>query len=201
MFNLKFNNDKANFLPFILTAIVVLLDQATKAFVVRHWPRPGTFITDVFGNDLLIFFHVRNPAIAFSIGYGLPQPWRTILFIIVPIMVLIVLVWYYFHTTEFTRLQRWAIAGIIGGGIGNIGDRIFRPDGVVDFISVRFFGIFGMERWPTFNIADSAVVVCCFILLFTMLKPQKSDKDQNESQEAAPLSEAALKETPVASNE
>ncbi|MCL2206036.1 MAG: signal peptidase II [Treponema sp.] len=170
---LKLNKDKALFLPFLLTAFVVILDQATKAFVVRHWPRPGTFITDVFGNDFLILFHVRNPAIAFSIGYGLPQPWRLILFIVVPIIVLIVLVWYYFHTQEFSRLQRWAIAGIIGGGIGNIGDRIFRPEGVVDFISVRFFGIFGMERWPTFNVADSAVVVSCLILLVTMLKPQK----------------------------
>jgi signal peptidase II len=91
----------------------------------------------------------------------------------VPIAVLILLTWYYFNTTEFSRLQRWAIAGIIGGGIGNISDRIFRPDGVVDFISVRFFGIFGLERWPTFNVADASVVVSCMILLYTMLRPQK----------------------------
>jgi len=167
------NRDKTLFFPFILTALVVVLDQATKAFIVRHWPRPGTFITDVFNNDLLILFHVRNPAIAFSIGYGLPQPYRFILFVIVPIAVLILLTWYYFNTTEFSRLQRWAIAGIIGGGIGNISDRIFRPDGVVDFISVRFFGIFGLERWPTFNVADASVVVSCMILLYTMLRPQK----------------------------
>ena len=178
MFNEKMIKDKTLFLPFILTAFVVILDQATKAFVVRHWPRPGTFITDVFDNDLLIFFHVRNPAIAFSIGYGLPQPWRFILFVIVPIIVLVLLTWYYFHTTEFTRLQRWAIAGIMGGGIGNITDRIFRPDGVVDFISVRFFGLFGMERWPTFNIADTSVVISCMILLFTMLRPQKQNLEE-----------------------
>jgi len=171
----KFINDKALFTPFILTAFVVLLDQATKAFVVRHWPQPGTFIKDVFDNEILIFFHVRNPAIAFSIGYGLPQPWRFILFVIVPIIVLILLTWYYFHTTEFSHLQRWAIAGIMGGGIGNIGDRIFRPDGVVDFISVKFFGIFGLERWPTFNVADASVVISCMLLLFTMLRPQNQN--------------------------
>ena len=134
---------------------------------------------DVFNNDFLILYHVRNPAIAFSIGYGLPQPYRFILFVIVPIVVLLVLTWYYFRTTEFTRLQRWAIAGIIGGGIGNIIDRIFRPDGVVDFISVKFYGIFGMERWPTFNVADSSVVVCCFILLFSMLIPQKQNPGES----------------------
>jgi len=177
--------DKALLAPFILTAVVLLLDQATKIFIVANWPilpgHHGRYIMDVFSNDLLILFHVRNPAIAFSIGYGLPQPWRFILFIIVPIIVLILLTWYYFHTTEFSRLQRWAIAGIIGGGIGNIGDRIFRPDGVVDFVSVKFFGIFGLERWPTFNVADASVVVCCFILLFTMLRPQKKSPENDVS--------------------
>jgi signal peptidase II len=59
--------------------------------------------------------------------------------------------------------------GILGGGLGNLADRIFRPAGVVDFIDVKFFGIFGFERWPTFNIADSAIVVCGILLLFTML--------------------------------
>jgi len=48
-------------------------------------------------------------------------------------------------------------------------DRFFRAEGVVDFIDVKFFGLFGLERWPTFNVADSAIVVCgagLFIALF-----------------------------------
>ena len=163
--------------PFTLTALVIILDQVSKAFIVKNWPRPGTVIMDVFGNDFLLLYHVRNTAIAFSIGDGLPQPFRFVLFIIVPVVVLAFLTWYYLTTTEFSRLQRWAIAGIIGGGVGNILDRIFRPDGVVDFISVRFYGILGMERWPTFNVADASVVMCCVILLFTMLKPQKRNPE------------------------
>lgn len=165
---------KEYFLPFSLTAFVVILDQISKAFIVANWPMQGTLISDVFGNDFLLIYHVRNPAIAFSIGYNLPEQFRFPLFVVVPILVLVFLLIYYFKIEDFTRLQRWAVAGIIGGGIGNIADRIFRPDGVVDFISVRFFGIFGLERWPTFNIADSSVVVCCFIMLFTILKPQKA---------------------------
>jgi signal peptidase II len=43
----------------------------------------------------------------------------------------------------------------------------------VDFISVKLYGLFGMERWPTFNMADSSVVVCCLLLLVTMIKPEK----------------------------
>jgi signal peptidase II len=165
-------------LPFSLTGLVIILDQITKAYVAAKWPRPNTFIADVFNNDFLLIYHVRNKAIAFSIGDNIPPPFRLVLFVIVPVAVLAFLVWYYFHTDEFTRLQRWAIAGIIGGGTGNIIDRIFRPDGVVDFISVKFYGLLGMERWPTFNIADSSVVVCSIFLLCTMLIKTRKEAGQ-----------------------
>ena len=172
------NGKKALFFPFLLTAFVVLLDQASKAFIVSNWPREGTVIRDVFNNGFLLIYHVRNKAIAFSIGDNLPDQLRFPIFVVIPILVLIFLVLYYFKIGDFTKLQRWAIAGILGGGVGNIIDRIFRPDGVVDFISVKFYGILGMERWPTFNVADSSVVVCCFILFFTMIKPQKQAADE-----------------------
>jgi len=168
-----YDSGKTRIMPFLLTALIIILDQATKIFVVRNWPRPGTLIKDVFNNDILLMYHVRNKAIAFSIGEGIPPTFRFVLFIIVPIVVLIFLTWYYLTTTDFSRLQRWAIAGIIGGGIGNIIDRIFREDGVVDFISVKFYGLFGLARWPTFNVADASVVICSCILLFTMIIPHK----------------------------
>ncbi|MDR0877213.1 MAG: signal peptidase II [Treponema sp.] len=164
---MKFNKIKA--LPFILTGLIVLADQMVKSFIVKNWPREGTLIKDVFNNDVLQIWHVRNKAIAFSLGAGVSDNLRPILFIILPLAVLGFLLWYYIKSNDFSVLQRWAVAGIIGGGIGNILDRIFRPDGVVDFISVKFYGIFGFERWPTFNIADSSVVVCCIILILTML--------------------------------
>jgi len=171
------NNLKNKTLPFLLTAFVVLLDQTVKGIIVTKWPKEGTFIKDVFDNEFLILYHVRNKAIAFSIGENIPGQFRLVLFIIVPILVLIFLTWYYFKTTDFTRLQRWAIAGIIGGGIGNIIDRIARKDGVVDFISVKFYGLFGMQRWPTFNCADASVVVCCIILLLTMIIPVRRNQE------------------------
>jgi signal peptidase II len=160
-------------LPFLLSGLIIILDQISKAYIVANWPNQGTMIKDVFNNDFLLLYHVRNKAIAFSIGDGLPDHFRVPIFIIIPILVLVFIVWYYFKAVEFTQLQRWTIAGIIGGGIGNIIDRIFRPDGVVDFISVKFYGLFGMERWPTFNIADSSVVICCLILLVTMIVTPK----------------------------
>ncbi|MCL2720718.1 MAG: signal peptidase II [Treponema sp.] len=175
-----FTKDKI--LPLSLTAFIILLDQITKAIIAINYPIDRfNIIAQVFNNDFLQIIHVRNPAIAFSLGHNLPDFLKPVIFVIVPILVLIFLVWYYLKTDEFTKLQRWAAAGIIGGGFGNIIDRIFRPEGVVDFIDVKFYGLFGWERWPTFNFADASVVVCCLLLLVTMFfTPSKTEKKDNK---------------------
>ena len=169
---------RGKLLPFLLTAFIILADQGVKSFIVRRWPieppNGMVFIKRVFNNDFLWIIHVRNKAIAFSIGQNLPDAVRPALFIALPIIVLGFLLWYYARSREFSFLQRWVVAGIIGGGGGNIIDRIFRPDGVVDFISVEFYGLFGLDRWPTFNIADASVVICCIILLLSLMLPSKS---------------------------
>ena len=166
---------KEKILPLSLTALIILADQIVKAIIVKIKPEPG-LIKDVFNNDFLWIYHVRNKAIAFSLGENLPDVIKPVLFICVPILVLCFLLWYYIKSDDFTGLQRWAVAGIIGGGIGNLIDRILRPDGVIDYISVRIFGLFGWERWPTFNIADSSVVVCSILLFITILiNPQKKE--------------------------
>jgi signal peptidase II len=182
--------DKTLALPLSLSLFIIAADQAVKSFIVKNWPRSGTHISDVFNNDFLQIYHVRNKAIAFSLGANVPDSLRPILFVAVPILVLGLLFWYYLKSDEFTFLQRWAVAGIIGGGLGNILDRIFRPDGVVDFISVKFFGIQNLggplgflswDRWPTFNIADASVVLSCLILLVTILAAPKQSAE-NEAQ-------------------
>jgi len=165
--------------PFIFTALIIIVDQVSKAFISIKWPSYGV-IKDVFNNGFLLIYHVRNKAVAFSLGENIPEGlFKQFLFVIVPIFVLAFLVWYYIKSDEFSKLQRWAIAGIIGGGLGNIIDRIFRKEGVVDFISVKLYGLFGMERWPTFNMADSSVVICCLLLLATMIKPEKETLKEN----------------------
>ena len=164
----KIKLDKIRLLPISLTGIIILVDQLSKAYIASKWPI-GSMVKDVFNNGFLQIYHVRNKAIAFSLGQGIPDSVKPILFIALPLAVLCVLVWYYLSSDDFTGPQRWATAGILGGGIGNIVDRIFRSEGVVDFISVKFYGLFGFERWPTFNVADSSVVVCCLLLFVTIL--------------------------------
>jgi len=170
--------DKARTMPLILTGIIIIVDQCTKMFIAKKWPiDPYNVIADVFNNGFLQIYHVRNKAVAFSLGSGIPESIKPVLFIALPLLVLCVLVWYYFRSDDFTRLQRWAVAGILGGGLGNIIDRICRhQDGVVDFISVKFYGLFGLERWPTFNVADSSVVVCCILLFISIIVPLKKQR-------------------------
>jgi signal peptidase II len=149
--------------PFALTAAILILDQVTKAAVVAGI-KPGRIGWRALG-DFFWLVHQKNTGAAFSMGDGLPELLRVAILIVVPVALMVGLCVYYFRTDELTYLQRWALCGIVGGGVGNIIDRIFRPDGVVDFLSVKFYGLFGLERWPTFNVADSSVVVCGILLV------------------------------------
>ena len=71
----------------------------------------------------------------------------------------------------------------MGGGFGNLIDRFFRAEGVVDFVDVKWFGIessplkfLRWERWPTFNVADMAVVVCGIMLIVSFAFTAKTKK-------------------------
>ena len=174
----------SRYLPLVLTAIIVIIDQITKAFIVANVQRIefSGFAIEVFG-DFLRIIHTRNPGIAFSIGRGLPDGIRRLVFTILPAIVLAGLLAYYIRVDAFTRFQRWAVAGIIGGGLGNLIDRVFRPEGVVDFVDVKFYGIFGFDRWPTFNVADATVVVCGILLMIGLLfQPPPSAAQPSEAE-------------------
>jgi len=153
--------------PLLLTLIILIVDQISKLLIVKNIPI-HTIGKSFFGGILRII-HTRNLAIAFSMGKNLPDGVRYVLFTIIPIAILIGLFVYFLKSNDFTNIQRWAVAGILGGGVGNLIDRVFRPLGVVDFMDVKFFGIFGLERWPTFNVADSMVVVSGLLLLFSFI--------------------------------
>ena len=153
-------------LPLILAPVILLADQASKALAIASLA-PGR-PHEVIG-DLLRFTLVQNPAIAFSIGHSLPEQLRRPLFLVLPLVVLVVILVYYLRTNDLSRFQRWLLAAVFGGGLANMVDRVFRPQGVVDFVDVKFYGLFGMERYPTFNVADSSVVVAGLLLLVSFL--------------------------------
>jgi signal peptidase II len=165
-------------LPLILAVLVVILDQITKILITNNIPL-YEMGASYFGGFLRII-HVNNPGIAFSIGHGWSLTVRSILFRAIPLIVLIIVIGVYMRNDDFTRLQRWSISGIVGGGFGNLIDRFFRSEGVVDFIDIQWFAIeksplkfLRWERWPTFNVADAAVVVCGILLIISFVIAMK----------------------------
>ncbi len=158
MTDFPFRTAKCRIEALSLAAVVIFLDQLTKAIVVARIPMHTVGVR--WFDGLIRIIHTRNPAIAFSLGYDIPEPWRGIVFMLLPAAVIIGVAVYYWRSADLNGTQTWMLAGVLGGGVGNLIDRFIRPEGVVDFIDVAFFGLLGMERWPTFNIADSAVVVC-----------------------------------------
>lgn len=166
--------ESKKFLPFLLSLGIVIFDQITKCLVVKNIPE-GTIAKKIFG-DFLWICHVRNTGAAFSLGADGSIFMRVVVLIVLPLALMVFVSWLIVSEKNFfTKAQRWFAAGILGGGIGTIIDRIFRFDsGVVDFISVKFYGIFGLERWPTFNVSDSCVVIFVILLAISMVfgKPE-----------------------------
>ncbi|MFP4644571.1 MAG: signal peptidase II, partial [Spirochaetales bacterium] len=154
--------------PLSLMVGVILLDQITKALIVAR-VEIYTVGAEYFGG-LVRIIHTRNPAVAFSLGQSIPEPWRSVVVTVIPALVLIGVFLYYWFGTDLTPAQRWMLAGVIGGGFGNLIDRFIRSQGVVDFADVEFFGIFGLDRWPTFNVADSSVVVCGILFVVSVIR-------------------------------
>ena len=175
---------KSKILPITLAVVVIVLDQITKMLVVRHIPL-YTIGTQFFG-DFIRIIHVANTGVAFSVGASWSETARRFLFSLIPLIVIGIVIAIYFRNNTWTKLQRWSIMGIVGGGLGNLIDRFFRTEGVVDFIDVKFYGLFGLERWPSFNVADSAVVVCGLLLVIsfivTSIRESKAAKNTNEQE-------------------
>jgi signal peptidase II len=171
-------NLRKKLLPLVLTGGIILVDQIVKWVVSRTLPygRPVQII-----GDFLRFTYVQNPALSFSIGRGFGDTGRIILTMVLPMLVVAFVLFYFLAGKDITQGQRWILAAIMGGGLGNQVDRYFRPEGVVDFIDFKFYGIFGFERWPVFNVADSTVVVAGIALLISFLVTGVREKNEQKS--------------------
>lgn len=140
----------------ITGALVYLADQLTKALVVANLGLGDR--VNVIG-DLLQIWHARNRGAAFSLLQG-----EQLLFLLVSVVALGMIV--YFHRA-FRGHSPWlqvVLGMILGGTLGNLTDRV-RQGYVTDFVSVGF----GDVRFPTFNVADSAVVVGIGLLVLYLL--------------------------------
>jgi signal peptidase II len=136
----------------LVAALVLVADALTKALVVS---RLGDHLREVDALGGLVVLHEsRNPGAAFGFAGG-----ATVVFSIVALFVVVILV----RTARRLGSTRWALSLglLLGGAMGNLADRLLRAPGplrghVVDFIDLQWHG---RSVWPSFNLADAAIVV------------------------------------------
>lgn len=157
---------KKHMVPLIAAITALLADVFTKELALEHL---GFFHRVNLLGGFLRFDLTFNEGGVFGIMQG-----HKVFFLVVSIIVLCLMTGYYFYEKNMNQVFRIAMAMIIGGAIGNIIDRLIpgRP-GVVDFISV---GVDGVYRWPTFNIADSVIVVGAFMIIIAVYIDEKRNK-------------------------
>ena len=146
---------------------IVAADQITKYLTVLYIPALGP---QPFIPGLLQFNYVQNTGAAFSSFEG--QQWLFALIFLV--FTGLVLYEYFKKPMGFTTFERWCIAAIYGGGLGNMIDRV-RLGYVVDMIETTFM------EFPVFNVADCFVVCGAILLVIYVLFFDKSGEEKKRA--------------------
>jgi signal peptidase II len=149
--------------PLLTAAVVLTLDQITKAWVVATLgPETMSRFIPIAGDTVRIAYS-HNTGVAFSMFQGHPE-------LLTVAAVLIIAGAIYFYATQLPnhRTPIQLIMGLImGGAFGNLVDRI-RLGYVVDFIQVGWF--------PIFNIADSAISVGAGLLMLQFIRDELAQR-------------------------
>jgi signal peptidase II len=166
-------------LPYLLVmAAIVLLDQGTKALVVRMI---GLHEYVPIVDGLLSLSHVRNRGAAFGLLSDWDVPYQSVLLALLSLGALAAIAFYFLRLPAAARLPRLALALVLGGAVGNLIDRA-RLGYVVDFVHVYW----RRYQWPDFNVADSAITVGVALLVLDILRsPETTPADAKPGIDAA----------------
>ena len=141
---------------------VIVLDQVTKFWITESM-RLHESISVV--PNLFSFTYIRNPGAAFGLLAGSSNAFRTVFFGVTSLFALALLGTILVRLPDKDWIGQISIAGILGGAIGNLIDRL-RFGEVIDFLDVYVESY----HWPAFNVADSAISVgvVCLIIHFAL---------------------------------
>ena len=146
----------------VIILAIIGLDQLTKYIVVNSIGL-GEEKTVIDG-----FFHLthwKNTGAA----WGIMQNGKVVL---VPVTIIVSIVLLYYLVKSKNKMFKVSLSLILGGAIGNLIDRAFREGGVVDFLDFHF----GSYNFPSFNVADSFIVIGTILLGYYILFVLKDDK-------------------------
>ncbi len=180
----------------ITAAGIIIADQISKLIALYFLPEVGESVNIISG--VFSLQHVENRgALAGSFA---DQRW---VFMIVSTIAIVAIIVYIWKAKPQSIWQKLPLAFVLGGGVGNMIDRVFRGS-VTDFInfeflpfpSVSFEDGFSIEitDFPVFNIADCFITVGCIwlviYLLFVELPVEiKAEKAKKKEQAEGPSEE------------
>src|SRR5215203_735643 len=156
-----------NLLLASLTGTVIVLDQITKLYIMRpmRLHESVSIIPSMFS-----LTYIRNPGAAFGLLAGSSNAFRMVFFGLTSIFALVLLGTILIRMPERDWLGRLSVAGILGGAVGNLIDRL-RFGEVIDFLDVYVESY----HWPAFNVADSAITVGVLFLIVHFAFEKKGD--------------------------
>jgi len=145
-----------------LSAIVIALDQFTKAVIVAKfkWLQTREVVQGFFN-----LTHVHNTGAAFGILQDTSPVFRIPFFVVVPIVALLAIGYIFRRIPESDMKLSVALSLVVGGAMSNLIDRI-QWGYVVDFIDLHWNEQY---HFPAFNIADSAISIGVAILMLDLL--------------------------------
>ncbi len=152
---------------FTFSSAIAALDQATKLYIHTHFVEGESII--VIPNYFNLTY-IRNAGGAFGLFSDANSVLRTVLFILFPMIAFFIIFNILRKINHKEKTPVLALSFIIGGAIGNLIDRI-HFNYVIDFLD---FHLPNGWVWPTFNIADMAVVIGVTVVAWIHYKhPEK----------------------------
>lgn len=166
--------DNLQYIWLIFAAATVGIDMLTKWLVTSNMQLNDTIhLIKIGDTEVLNLYYCLNNGAAFSRLSG-----QTILLIVLTSIVIVGLLFLMITKRVKRPVYMAAISLIIGGGIGNLIDRIFNNGLVVDFIDVRII------NFAIFNFADICAVCGAGLLMIVVIADEIREKKRKKSASA-----------------
>ena len=158
---------------FLILLVIIVCDRITKNIARQNLPQNETIR---LLHDTIRLQYAENTGAFLSLGSSIPEPARYIVFTLLVGIFLGCLFIYILVSKQLTRLQIVAMSIVLGGGCGNLIDRIASEGRVFDFMNV---GI-GPLRTGIFNVADMSITFGVLWFLILIIKNRHHPEDSQE---------------------
>lgn len=161
-------------------ALVVLLDQLTKSWVVAYFTAHPDTKVQLLG-PVLTLDYVENNGVAFSLLDG-----QSVKFVLIALAIGVIGVLYWWTRDTGSVLLKICFGLVLGGAVGNLIDR-FTHAYVVDFIHFQIPGIFD---FAVFNVADSAISIG--VILLALVLWREGTLGERTTRRTAPIEKTSV---------